>query len=89
MDRDTVTEESPEINIKIFNKGSENDSYYISQYESNDLQMHVSDTILKPNCSESYKLTASRRNKEPHQIVVTINSQTNPDLVRKKVIWYR
>lgn len=87
-DRDTVTKESPKYKITIFNKGSEEDTYNISIVEPANMIISVQDTALKPDSAKSFELSAIHR-KEPHEIVVTVRSRTNPDLVRKKVIWYQ
>ena len=88
IDRDTLTKESAKFNITIFNRGSEEDGYEITINEPGNLFISVLEESIKPNSSKSYALSTIDR-KEPHQILVTVGSRTNPDLVRKKVIWYQ
>jgi len=87
-DRDTLTKKSPKFKITIFNKGSEEDKYEIEVSEPGEKRgTNFLDVPVMPDQSIGLESSAMEHTK-PHQIVVTVHSRTNPDLMRKRVIWY-
>jgi outer membrane protein assembly factor BamB len=87
-DRDTVTKTSPEFNITIFNKGSEEDSYgVILSPAIGDETVQITHPV-SPNSSQALHITLNKNFGWDHKIEMRIYSMTNPDLERKCVVWY-
>ena len=80
-DRDTITKSSPKFNLRIFNEGSENDSYDVklSSITGEVVAQFRSDTI-SPGRSVTMPVTLPA---DSRKIEIAVSSKTNPDLLRK------
>jgi hypothetical protein len=84
-DLDTVTKKSPGFNIRVFNKGSENDLYDIKIVAGSFIKQFITDTIA-PGRSSTYAISSIKNLSKDDRIELCISSQTNPEFVRKSWI---
>jgi hypothetical protein len=83
--RDTVKRKSADFNIRLFNKGSENDAYHVKIVSSSGtFSKQFSIDTLAPNRSTTFNIDAGKQLHNHEKIEITITSKTNPDFERKK-----
>jgi hypothetical protein len=87
-DADTVRKKTPSFNIRLFNKGSENDAYVIkiSTISGSVHQQFTTDT-LTPQRSVAFAINPGTHLHRHEKIEVTVASVTNPDLERKRWVF--
>jgi hypothetical protein len=82
---DTVSRKSQGFNIKIFNKGSEPDTYNVKILSpSGKLLLQFITGAFQPNQSTAFKINPGKHFKKGDKIEIDITSQTNPDFERKR-----
>ena len=81
-DKDTITTKASTFNIKIFNKGSEADSYNI-QLSSGKYLQQVSTQNVSSNHSALVKINSGKHLQKGNLLDVIVTSQTNPYFQRK------
>ena len=86
-DKDTVSKLAPGFNIRLFNKGSENDSYDVKiSSTSGQFNKQLSTDALAPNRSATFNIQPGEYLKEGDRMGVIISSRTNPDNIRRSWI---
>ena len=83
-DQDTIKKSSPLLNIRIFNEGSEYDSYDVklSSTTGEVLAQFTSDTITSGR-SVTIPLMSGQQLTDGHKMEITVSSKTNSDLQKK------
>jgi len=80
---DTVQSGRPQVHIKIFNKGSESDSYHIKvSAVSGKYTQQFNTASFNPSNSATYEIQPDKPLARGDKIIVTVSSITNPDFVR-------
>lgn len=88
-DKDTVTKASPEFGIRIFNKGSESDAYNVKILMGpGQVEKEFTTPPMAPDSSMPFEIKPDKQLLKGHKIEISISSKTNPDLVRKCIVWY-
>jgi len=84
---DTLRSKAPAINIRIFNKGSESDSYEVKvTSKSGKFNQQFDSGILSPNHSVTCAIKRDKHMKKYDFLFVNVTSKTNPDFVRKVTV---
>jgi len=75
--------------VKIFNKGSEDDSYHIEIICGNQEKQALNTSSIKAGQSGSFEIPCFRNAAEGNAAIIKISSKTNPDFTRTKMLPYR
>lgn len=80
---DTLTEKSPAVKLRIFNVGSENDSYVIKVSSADgNYKSEISTASVQNGISANFEIRPGAIPKSSENVVVSVTSKTNPDFVR-------
>ncbi len=88
-DADTVGKEASNFNIRLFNKGSEDDGYVVKVSVAGDALKQFTTNTLRAGSSTRFFIEAGKPLNKGQIIEVGIQSVTNPDFVRKRVVVVR
>jgi hypothetical protein len=75
--------------VKIFNKGSEDDSYIINVTCGSGLSRTLNTPIVRSGKSATFETSCFKNLSAGDQVVIKITSRTNPDFQRTKLLSYK
>jgi hypothetical protein len=87
-DRDSLTKVSPTCNIRLFNKGSESDSYDIVVSSAAGVIENFSTPVMTAGESSTIPIHILKEPINGQEIEIRISSQINPAIVRTSKVWY-
>ena len=88
--RDTLGKTQPSFHLRVFNDGTEGDSYEVDiQSLSGKYKEHFSTTVLPGKKSMSFNIEPGNLSVANDKIVVSVKSKTNPDFVRTVYIPFK
>jgi Arylsulfotransferase (ASST) len=89
-DADTLNKKSPSFNLRIFNDGSENDSYVVKvSSASGHYNKQFITPVLSGRKSINFIISPNQRPKGDDKIEVIVTSNTNPDFKRLLELPYK
>ncbi|MDB5283047.1 MAG: hypothetical protein JWO06_2122 [Bacteroidota bacterium] len=87
---DTVTQKTSAFTLKVFNEGTDDDSYLIKISSGKGAyQKQITTSVLHSNRSASFDVTPVKATSGPDKIQIVVQSKTNPDLERKIFVQFR
>ena len=85
VNKDTVTKNQPVVQLKIFNKGSEEDAYIIDVTAADTPTRHLK-TTLQVSAGKSYSIELNTADYHKEVIEIQVRSVTNPALTRSLTV---
>ena len=86
---DTLNKSSSSFSLKIFNDGTEDDSYQVTISSAKGFyKKQFSTQVLSARKSASFEVAQSAQANSNDKIEITVQSKTNPDFIRTIYVYY-